>query len=463
MTRRASVRLRITAVATVGIGLALGATALWLAGRAADRQLHDVDAQLRSDAEVTKRFIRSGGPVPDFGPTGRIVQVVTPADGKVVGTNEDGRGVARLLPPPYERDRAVTVTVSADAERAGLGRVRVWATSLRAGEGDGTVLWVVVGRSVDELRQSNESLRATLLVVVPLLTLGLGALIWVVVGRSLRPVEVIRSTVSEITVRDLSQRVATTGSGDEVDRLAVTMNEMLARLERASERARRLVADASHELRSPLAAARALIQSRPDDPEGGRVHDAMALDALARLQALVDQLLELARQDLPHAPPSRPVDLDELVLQHADVLRRTSDLTVDTSSVSGGQVLGSEEALGRMVENLASNAGRHARSRVAFAVCEQGDRVELVVTDDGPGIDAEHREAVFERFTRLDDARARDGSGAGLGLAIVARIVERHQGTVTLTAAPPHATATAPGTTVTVRLPALPAVAADRR
>jgi signal transduction histidine kinase len=286
--------------------------------------------------------------------------------------------------------------------------------------------------------------------VVPLLTLVLGGLIWIVVGRSLRPVEVIRSTVSEITERDLSQRVATSGTNDEVDRLATTMNEMLARLERAAARERRLVADASHELRSPLAAAQALIQSRPADPVEARTHDTMALDALARLQALVDELLELARHDLPQAPPSRSIDLDGLVLQHADVLRRTSDLTIDTSTVSGGQVLGSEEALGRMVENLASNAGRHARSSVAFTVREQDDQVELVVTDDGPGIAAEHRQEVFERFTRLDDARARDGSGAGLGLAIVARIVERHRGTVHIDAGPANI-----GTAITVHLPSI--------
>jgi signal transduction histidine kinase len=126
---------------------------------------------------------------------------------------------------------------------------------------------------------------------------------------------------------------------------------------------------------------------------------------VARLQGLVDQLLELARHDLPQPPPGRPVDLDELVLQHADVLRRTSGLTIDTSTVSGGQVLGSEEALGRMVENLASNAGRHARRQVTFSVREWDDQV----ADDGPGIAPDQREAVFERFTRLDDARVRDG------------------------------------------------------
>jgi signal transduction histidine kinase len=138
------------------------------------------------------------------------------------------------------------------------------------------------------------------------------------------------------------------------------------------------------------------------------------------------------------------------VLLHADVLRRTTDLAVDTSAVSGGQVLGSEDALGRVVENLAANAGRHARGRVAFAVREAHGHVELAVTDDGPGIPPADREVVFRRFTRLDDARERDRTGAGLGLAIVARIVERHRGTVTAGAGPADE-----GTTITVRLPAL--------
>ena len=442
-------RLRITAVATVGIGLTLAAVALWLAATTADRQLDDVDAQLRSDARVTQRFIHSRGPVPDFGPTGRIVQVVLD-DGSVIGTNEEGQGVDPLLRAPFpweDHPDGTALTV----QRPDLGRLRVWFIPLDDA-GDAGEPWIVVARSVDQLHRSTESLRATLLVVVPLLTSVLGGLIWLVVGRALRPVEVIRATVSEITERDLSQRVATSGTGDEVDRLAATMNEMLARLERASEREHRLVADASHELRNPLAAARALIQSRPADPAGAATHDAMALDALARLQGLVDQLLELARHDLAQPPPSRPVDLDELVLQHADVLRRTSGLTIDTSTVSGGQVLGSEEALGRMVENLASNAGRHARHRVAFSVRERDDQVELVVADDGPGIAADQRETVFERFTRLDDARASDGSGAGLGLAIVARIVDRHGGQVRADTTPEGT-----GAAITVVLPALDA------
>ena len=223
-----SVRLRITAAATLGVAVTLGALALWLAASTADRQLDDVDAQLQSDARVTQRFIRSREPVPDLGPTGRTVQVVD-ADGRLIGSNEEAEGYGPLLVAPFpweDHPEGAAVTVV----HPDLGRMRVWATAL-----DGrSAPWVVVGRSIEQLDGSVASLRATLVVVVPLLALAVGALTWLVVGRALRPVEAIRSTVSEITEHDLSQRLATTGTGDEVDRLATTMNGMLARLDRAA-------------------------------------------------------------------------------------------------------------------------------------------------------------------------------------------------------------------------------------
>jgi signal transduction histidine kinase len=433
-------------VATAGVAVTLGALAFGLTRYHADRQIDGVDAQLRRNVGLAQQFIESRQPVPEIGPTGMVVQVMTD-DGQVLGNNVDGEGYGPLLEAPFPwEDGSNSGGVALTVQHPELGTMRVRVASLRDASGP----WLVAAMSIDQLERSVQSLQTTLLVVVPALTLALAALVSWVVGRSLRPVEMIRSTVSEITERDLSQRVAVSGTDDEVDRLAATMNEMLARLERAAERERRLVADASHELRNPLAAAQALIESRPEDPMEARAHDAMTLDALGRLQGLVDQLLELARSDLPQPPPSRPVDLDELVLLHAGVLRRTSELAVDTSTVSGGQVLGSEEALGRVVENLASNAGRYARHRVGFTVRERGDQVELIVTDDGPGIPVEDRELVFERFARLDGNGSRDRSGTGLGLAIVARIVERHGGTVRADAGPNDV-----GTAITVALPAL--------
>ena len=144
----------------------------------------------------------------------------------------------------------------------------------------------------------------------------------------------------------------------------------------------------------------------------------------------------LASQDAAVAPPTTAVDLDDLVMERASALRAASTLTVDTSAVSGGQVLGSQEDLRRMVDNLAANAARHARSTVRFRVAESPGWVQLVVSDDGPGVPDADRARVFERFTRLDEARDRDRAGAGLGLAIVAGVVARHHGIVAVDADP---------------------------
>jgi signal transduction histidine kinase len=292
-----------------------------------------------------------------------------------------------------------------------------------------------VARSEELALTAGRTVIRAVVVLVPLLTLGVGFLVWFGVGRALRPVESIRTSVGEITEHHLSTRVPVPTTGDEIARLAVTMNEMLDRLDAAAGRERQLVADASHELRSPLASVRVLLETRSTaaDPAA---HDAEAMAAVIRLQALVEQLLVLASQDAAVPPPTRPVDVDDLVMERASALRATTALTVDTAAVSGGQVLGSEEDLRRLVDNLAANAGRHARSGVRFEVREAPGWVQLVVADDGPGIPEDERSRVFDRFTRLDDARSRDRAGAGLGLSIVAAVVARHQGTVTVDADP---------------------------
>jgi len=273
---------------------------------------------------------------------------------------------------------------------------------------------------------------------------------WLLVGRSLAPVEAIRGEVEEISSTELHRRVPTPGGTDELARLAATMNEMLGRLERGQSRQRQLVADTSHELRSPIASIRQHAEvalAHPERTTPSELADTVLAESL-RLARLVDDLLLLARAD-EHtlALERRSLDLDDLVLDAARALRGYDHLEVDATGVSGGRVRGDPDGLRRMVSNLAENAGRHARGRVAFSVVEDGDEVRLRVEDDGPGIAPADRDRVFERFVRLDAARARDAGGSGLGLAIVAELVEAHGGSTVIGESPLG------GAMVEVRLP----------
>jgi signal transduction histidine kinase len=404
-----------------------------------------IDAALRSDARVVETRSLDGVRVPTAAVRDRIVQVVA-ADGsvRVAGEPAGGADADPLLGTPFPFEPGSGRHVLSVDDPA-LGSLRLLAQPIRD---DGS--WLVVARSDDLVAGANRSVVRALVVGVPVLTAGLGVLVWLGVGRALRPVEDMRRTVADISERHLSARVPVRGSGDEIDRLAATMNEMLDRLDAAAGRERQLVADASHELRSPVASVRALLETRGQAADPAE-HDAEALAALSRLQELVEGLLELASHDASVPSPARPVDLDELVMERARALRASSGLTVDTSLVSGGQVTGAEEGLRRVVDNLSSNAGRHARTQVRFEVREAPGWVQLVVADDGPGIPEADRELVFQRFIRLDEARDRDRAGAGLGLAIVAGVVARHHGQVAVDE-DPHLG----GARFVVSLPAVP-------
>ncbi len=195
------------------------------------------------------------------------------------------------------------------------------------------------------------------------------------------------------------------------------------------------VADTSHELRSPIASMRQhaeVVLAHPERASAAELAETVLAESL-RLASMVDDLLLLARADeRTLALEHHPVDLDDLVLEAARVLRRDSRLEIDATGVSGGRVRGDADGLRRVVANLAENAARHARSRVALSVTEDGERVRMRVDDDGPGIAPGDRERVFERFVRLDEARARDAGGSGLGLAIVAELVAAHGGTAVI-------------------------------
>lgn len=331
-----------------------------------------------------------------------------------------------------------------DGDRIGVtGPVRVVAVPAGDGVDPPTVL---VAKPMADLQHSIKVVRTILLVAFPLLVAFLAVVAWRVVGAVLRPVEALRAGAAEISARGQPASLPVPASQDEINRLAVTLNDMLGRLAAARARQRAFVADAAHELRSPLANLRTQLEvaqhlgRRTDWPQVGRD----LLTDIRRLGRLVDDLLLLARSDeAPQRPGAvEPVELGGLLRA---VAQGYPGVTVD----GGGEPLwtrGEPDALRRVVANLVDNAVRHTRTGVRLAAARDGGYQLVTVTDDGPGIPAADRERVFERFTRLDDARARDGGGAGLGLAIVRELVRRHGGTARLVDA-------GPGVRVEVRLP----------
>ena len=279
---------------------------------------------------------------------------------------------------------------------------------------------------------------------VPLVLLLMASLTWFAMGRALRPVEAIRAAFAEITSKDLHRRVPEPRSGDEVSRLASTMNRTLNQLQRAVVRLRTFTADASHELRSPLTTLRVRLElaiARPDEADWPEVGQECLRD-VEQLQEIVEDLLLLARLDAGQVRGQERIVVAELIRQ-PELVRNVSqepssdrELIVEDHS-RGAEVLGSRIALSRLLANLVNNATRHARSTVQVRSSSEPGQVRIEVTDDGPGIPEGDRHRVFDRFTRLNDARIRDQAdgGTGLGLAIARDITTAHGGT--LSAEPP--------------------------
>jgi signal transduction histidine kinase len=302
----------------------------------------------------------------------------------------------------------------------------------RSGEIFGQNYKIVVTRSLEVVRESSQVVIGLLVIGIPLLLGVVGIVTWRVVGHSLAPVEAIRSEVETISMEELHRRVPAPGSKDEIARLAVTMNQMLKRLEEGQARQRRFVSDASHELRSPVASIRQHSEVVLAHPNNASAQD-LARVVLAedlRMQRLVEDLLLLARMDEHKSDARRDVlDLDDVVFEEVYRVRQVSDKSIDTTRVSAGRVRGDRKQLSRLTGNILDNAVRHARNAVAVALGEENGEVIFRVDDDGAGVPAAEQERIFERFVRLQEARDRDSGGAGLGLAIVAEVASVHGGT----------------------------------
>ncbi|GGU47030.1 two-component sensor histidine kinase [Streptomyces albospinus] len=447
-----SVRARTTlaACASVAVVLSLASTAVILLLRV--NLERTVEAGAREQAQAVAHLATDGhltSPLPlDHGTD--FIQVVD-ANGTVVAASQNLTGHPPLAPADHpDGHRTFNLDTPGHAHHKRV-------TSIAATTPTGPVT-VYVGASLRTADAAEDLTTAALAVLSAVLLFTVGALTWRATGRALRPVEAIRAEVAAIGDRDLNRRVPEPRSDDEIARLADTMNAMLQRLEAAGARQRRFIADASHELRSPLTVLRtqlevALAHSDPD------VHTdlvAGALEDTERLQALATDLLLLARLDTTdHGWPDEPVDLADLV--HTTVAARGAEPhPVAVHAPMAITVPGNPLWLRRLLTNLLDNAQRHARSYITVRLTTDrasGDAV-LEVTNDGPPIEPADREKIFERFARLDDARSRDDGGTGLGLPIARDIAAIHKGTLTVLDSPG-------ATTFRTRLPIPPAPPRD--
>lgn len=300
-------------------------------------------------------------------------------------------------------------------------------------EGEDITTHVLVGKNSDLAVEATATSIRIAVIAFPVLLLLVSMIIWKLTGRALAPVERLRREVDSIQ-HSVGARLEVPDTSDEISRLATTMNRLLTRLEEAQERRQRFVSDASHELRNPIASIRQHAEVALAHPDSTDVTQ-LARDVLSedlRLQRIAEDLLLLARADEDALDVElEPVDLDDLVFEEADRLRRTGSFEIEIGSVSPARISGHRPSLQRAIRNVGDNAARHAHQKVSFSLTSDDGTAVLRVDDDGPGIPPEARGEVFERFTRLDEARDREHGGVGLGLAIVAEVVALHDGSAT--------------------------------
>jgi signal transduction histidine kinase len=419
-----TIRFRITALAVLVSAVLLAAVSVLMIW-ALRRQLTDnLDEGLTQRADTIAAVLGTAVPSELSGDEDLLVQVIN-ADGQIVATSSNLVGVGRIASTQPGLRTLHEVPGRNETFRV-LSRNVVTA--------DGPAL-LVVGVNNDDVTDPVTILSRLLAVAVPVVVAVLGALTWWLTGRTLRPVETMRAEMAEISGTNLGRRLQEPKTGDEVQRLARTMNQTLDRLEDAVRRQQRFVADASHELRGPLTRIRGELEldlARPESADAVATQRSVLSEAIG-LQRLVEDLLELARSDASATELTpAPIDIDDIVLREVRRLSDRGRVGVDTSAVSAAHVIGDPRQLARAFRNLLDNAERHARTTVTVALEEIADRARLTVSDDGAGIAPGQRDHLFERFTRLDEARTRDAGGSGLGLAITRDIIERHGGTIQL-------------------------------
>ena len=449
--RQRSLRARLTVITTAGLAIALIVGAMLLRATLRASLTQEVDSTARQGAqEVAALADKSRLPNPVPVAAGTLTLQVLDSRGFVIDASPGADRKVPLLPLRQADANARTGrAVLLNGAPYGIPYM-VRVVSVRTHTGD----TVIAGVAFEPVTDSVLAVTHGLLVGTPLLLLLLAWVTWLVTGSTLRPISALRRGAHEVTETGQPRELPVPEARDEVHDLAVTLNDMLARLDAAQQRQRNLVSDTAHELRSPIASIRTQLEVALDHPEQqdwAETASDVLTDTL-RLARLAEDLLVLARLDDrgTRPPPSRrPVDLSVLIAEEAE-RSAGARVPVTTSTARGCVVTGDMDGLRRLLRNLIDNSLRYAKSGVSATTRRDGDHVVLTVSDDGPGIPAKDRERAFDRFVRLDAARSRDErepGGSGLGLAIVRATALAHDGSARLEDA-------SPGLRAVIRLPA---------
>lgn len=450
-----SLRLRLAVLFALGTALVIAVAGLGFVLQLRISLDASLDPGLRSKVAAVADEIAAPGwtvSAPAFRPLDGIVQVRA-LDGRLLAASPDaGTG---LLLDTEQRRQALTGEVSFTSV-VHDDRSRLLATT--AASAGGRVL-VVVGTGTDVSDAAVVNVRNVLLLAGPPAALLAGVAAWLLAGAALRPVERMRAQAAAIGDRDIDRRLAVPATRDEVAALGATFNGLLDRLQAALERERGFVADAGHELRTPLAILRAELDlaARP-----GRSREALveavheAGQETDRLIRLAEDLLLLARMDNA-APVLRPVptilsELLEAAVRGARVRAADRGVTVRASSPPGLTVSADPDRLRQAVGNLLDNAARYSApgSEVQVTAASSDGFVTIEVSDLGPGFPENFLPRAFQRFQRAEAARSRDDGGTGLGLSIVQAIARSHGGAATA------ANRAGGGAVVSLRIPASP-------
>lgn len=433
---RIPIRFRLTFAFAGSMAIVLILVGAFVYARVADDLSSSIDDALRTRADDLARQIQNTEP-DEFGLAGErsegaedILSEIVRPDGRVVASSDAFGGTSVLSPSQLEAGSQGVVYFEPHPVRGIENDARLLARPVSTEEGD---FVIVVGASTGDRAETLAGLVATFAIGGPLALILASALGYFVAGAAMRPVEAMRARASRITLDRAEDRLPVPPADDEIGRLAGTLNEMLARIEQSLARQRAFVADAGHELRTPLAILRGELElglRHSDDPAATAAAIASAIEEADALQQLADGLLELARSD------AGKLRLQRAETPVAELLERTRTRFAARAEGEGrtievdapGDLVWSldPDRIGAAIGNLVENSLRHGGGPIRLAAARDGDELRLEVRDDGPGFPPDFVPKAFERFTRAESGRTTPGTG--LGLAIVAAIAEAHGG-----------------------------------